>query len=303
MKRLSDRGSVKRLALAGALAVVAALGALGLFVMKMRQDALADAATNASNLASILSEQVDRTIDALDTSLRTTVRLLEGLEDVSLTDFVRRPEFVNELALEQRHLSPARLFGIADESGQIVSGAHGDKYTRVNVADRDYFKTLKNRPGNGLLISRPVLNRATETWIIVLARRLETRSGRFLGIVFFGVEPWKLLQTSHAITSVNGQSFALFDKDGHMLVRHPAPPLHEAVGARIAVAQWYDIAEAGGGIYHSAGYYDGKPKSVAVRPLTRYRSWSAHRSRTKARCDAGAAARSSSWPAASWRSR
>lgn len=267
MKRHSQGRRLKRIALAGLLAAVAAFGALGLFVVKMRRDALADASTNASNLASILAEQVDRTIDALDTSLRTTVRLLEGAETDSLPAFARRPDFVNELALEQRQLSPARLFGIADAEGLIVSGAHGAKYANVNIADRADFKELRDSPGQRLVVSKPVQNRATGAWMIFLARRLETRSGQFLGIVFIGVEPWKLLQTSHAITSVAGQSFALFDNDGHMLVRHPEPTQHKGIGERIAVAKWYEISRAGGGSYHSSGFYDGKPKTVAVRPI------------------------------------
>ncbi len=264
------RARARQVAFAGALVILASLGALGLFVMKMRQDALSDAATNASNLASILSEQVDRTIDAFDASLRATVRALDGADEASLPELVRRPAFVSELAVERRLLSLAQLFGVADARGRILGGAHGDQFANVNVADREYFQRLKDTSGPALIFSKPTLNRATDTWMIFIGRRIESKSGAFLGIVFIGLEPWRLLQTSHAITSVEGQSFGLFDNDGHMLVRHPEPARHQEIGGKITVEKWYETAKAGGGSYHSEGYFDGQPKVVAVRPLEEY---------------------------------
>lgn len=257
------------LTLAGVVAVAAGLGALGLFVAKMRRDALSDAAINVGNLASVLAEQVERTIGVLDASLRATSRSLESAEVDTLSEVTGLPAFQTELRYEHEHLSPTSLYAVADRTGKIIAGAH-KRALGVSIADRDYFRSLRDKPGAGLYLSEPVINRVTNVWTIFAARRLETPAGEFLGIVFAGVEPLKLLQTSHAITSVAGQSFGLFDKHGHVLVRYPAATRNAELGAKIRVEGWYRTADAGGGSYRSEGYFDGKPKSVAVRPLATY---------------------------------
>ncbi len=65
--------------------------------------------------------------------------------------------------------------------GKLVNYSRGFPPADFQVADRDYFQTLKDGPHEQVFVSEPVENRATGEWSIYLARRITSASGRFLG--------------------------------------------------------------------------------------------------------------------------
>lgn len=76
---------------------------------------------------------------------------------------------------------------VVDANGVVRFGT-GQGVAPIDVTDRDYFQRLKALPRGSadhpLLVSGPLLLRLTRQWGMVLARRIESPSGDFAGVVF-----------------------------------------------------------------------------------------------------------------------
>ena len=240
-------------------------------IVRNRADAIEDATRNAGNLASVLSEQVDHAMDALDTSLRTTVRLAARWQADQFAERVTRPDFIEGLRSERISLQHAQLVAVADESGRVIGGAEGGRFAKIDLSDREYFRTLRDDPHRGLVVTGPLISRVSGNVMIFLARRLESSEGRFVGVAFLGVAPEELLKTTYPIVRVQGQSFGLFERNGGLIMRQPVPVSNIEIGRPIeASSPWHAVVAAGGGLYRSEGYFDAEAKYVAVRPLLDY---------------------------------
>jgi diguanylate cyclase (GGDEF)-like protein len=256
--------------LASAMLAIVAFGSVVLFVMQMRTAALEDAQLEASNVASILAEQVEHAMEAFDTSLRTTARLVNGSTPEDLRKTVTASDFVASLTSERAQLVHAAVMAIADESGIVIAGSHGGRTDGLDISDRDYFTMLRDDPTRRFVVVGPYINRATNEWAVFMARRLSGTDGKFLGVAFAGIPPSALMQTAHAVVAVPGQSFSLFMRTGEMLMRRPDGEKNAAVGAKIEMPGWHEAVAAGGGLYRSPGWFDDNAKYVAVRPLENF---------------------------------
>ncbi len=71
---------------------------------------------------------------------------------------------------------------INDAKGEtlLVEGANGPK---VNVADRDYFVTARSADRPPLIVSKLLFSRISGQYVTLVAHRVESRDGKFLGVV------------------------------------------------------------------------------------------------------------------------
>ena len=99
------------------------------------------------------------------------------------------------------------------------------------IDDRDYFQYLKNHPGAGLFVSRPILSRFSGNWVLVLARRLNAPDGSFTGIVFASLPLDNLGQRLSLIDVGRRGSISLRGADLALLARTPVlPGLDKLIG-------------------------------------------------------------------------
>ena len=61
---------------------------------------------------------------------------------------------------------------ITDAEGNTRHGYAGQVKPRTNLGDRDYFARLRDNPGAGLVVSKPVQGKVSRAWGLILARRL-----------------------------------------------------------------------------------------------------------------------------------
>ncbi|MDE2361896.1 MAG: EAL domain-containing protein [Hyphomicrobiales bacterium] len=249
------------------LVIVFAL-ALAAALAKMRNDAIEDAATNAGDMASLLAEQVEHGMEALDASLRSTVRTLEAAPPDEFRQRVSDPAFFRGLRSERLSLHHAALFAVADENGRIVAGS---QFTGADISDRSYFTALRDHPDGKLVVDGPLTNRVTGETSIFLARRLDVDT-KFRGVVFIAADPAALIETNTAITEMRGRTLALFMRTGEMVARRPTPAINGQVGKRMDLPEWHALLANGGqgGIFHTSGWFDHNAKYVAVRAIQNF---------------------------------
>ncbi|WP_153111115.1 ATP-binding protein [Propionivibrio limicola] len=211
---------------------------LGYQLWLSHEDQIRTAEISTRNLAAIFETRLEATLRRTDADL-----IALGLEippEALLKENV--PLFQQEMSNRLN----GRLFNVERSDGFHVFDVEGDAlYSsdavpahRMNVADREYFRRLRDDP-QGLVFSEVVTSRISGRDILVLARALRDAHGTFLGVV---INPIDLDHYRQQFSSVNlGQQgvISLVRSDTHARVvrwpempggtNQPLPPDHPAV--------------------------------------------------------------------------
>jgi len=139
------------------------------------------AAVQTQNLSQALEFSMAGIMDTADVALLSVVDevergLLRGSIDARSINAV----------ISRQHARVPELDSLrfADARGTIVYGIGVAPGSSASVADRDYFKELRDHPKSGLVISKPVIGRISGKWVIMLARRVNNPDGSFAGVVY-----------------------------------------------------------------------------------------------------------------------
>jgi hypothetical protein len=122
--------------------------AIGLTVWGLRADAIREANTNIGNIAVVLSEQLARSIQAIDIVL-TDVR--EQVEKQALPapkefdQHIRSRDLYEFLRERLGRLSQADFIAVIDSDGHIATTTQHWFEPRMDVVDRDYFQHFKHQ--------------------------------------------------------------------------------------------------------------------------------------------------------------
>lgn len=270
VRRLAGRGPTSVVVIvAGTGGIIAVCGiALVLTLQELRQDALQRSLEESSEFAAILAGQVSRSTEALNIVLEDISARARRTVGIDLRE--------TDLATEQTHrelrsrlasLPAVDVITITDASGQLVNSTRSWPTPLVNISDRDYFQAIRDG-ATGVVVSNPVANRVTAKTTVYFARRLENADGTFVGSVLIGCQPERLIDAEGRRDHVKGRTLTLIRGDGVLLSHSDAP---QAVGTRFpAKALWFDAMAAGGGSYHSPGYFDGIARLIVVKPLANW---------------------------------
>lgn len=183
--------------------------------------------TSIQNLSLSLDREIASAFDKLDLGLQNMTDIYADLSRAARFDSAAW----NAALLRQR-ARHVLLNGLraTDAAGNVVYGLDASANQGARIADRDYFRRLRDEPAAGLVVSPPLLSRTTGVWVIVLARRLATPAGRFAGITYATVPLDQFRQMFAALTLGAQDSIAFRDGELRLLARHPALPGPDAVG-------------------------------------------------------------------------
>jgi two-component system cell cycle sensor histidine kinase PleC len=251
-----------------AIAVIAGiLLAAGLAVWNRRDEALARASREMGDLGVLLAAQSSRSLQAVDLVLQEVQGVVRAAGITTPEQFRQRMggEEVHAFLLGTlRSLPQADAVSLLDASGGIVNLSRAWPIPRTDMSDDDFYRHFQSRDDRGIFIGEPAIDKGTGHWAIPLARRIEAPDGTLLGIVASVIEVRYVEEFYRTIATSEGESIALFRRDGTMLARFPHS---EDVGRKLpAQAGWYALAERGG-TYRSAGLLDGDRRVVSIRPV------------------------------------
>jgi diguanylate cyclase (GGDEF)-like protein len=248
------------------------IGAVGFTIWQLRNDAIKAAITDTGNIAAILAGQFSRSLHTIDTMLLDLRSMSKGL-NIDTPDKVRAVYGTREMRDGMRaHLATVpHIFNIviADENGQLVVSTAAWPTPDINVGDRDYFKSAQARVDGRLSTSVPIRNRIDGNQTIVFARRLETPSGAFAGVIFASVNS-NYFESIYASTqSVKSLIFNLIREDGTILFRHPDTA--GFAGKRLSQeASWQDSLNRGTKSFRILAKADNNYRYVSVRAVPEY---------------------------------
>jgi hypothetical protein len=121
--------------------------AIGLTIWGLRSDAIEEADSNTRNIASMLSEQLSRSIQSVDivlTDVREKLKTESQLTQNSFGQQIYSYDTYRFLKEQLGRLSQANFIAIIDKDGWAAATTQQWPTPKTDIADRDYFQHFKN---------------------------------------------------------------------------------------------------------------------------------------------------------------
>mgnify|MGYP003382071997 CR=1 FL=1 len=244
--------------------MVLALGATSLW--NSHQQEIQTIEIRSRNLAAAVSGNIGATFDKVDVALRVVVDELEhgmregGIRVDQANEFIRR---------QQTYVPEIDAIRVANATGKAFLGPGTGTGSTANYADRDFFATHKTNPDAGLIVTRPILGRVTQKWVISLNRRLNAPDGSFAGIVSATISVERLQQTLSRLNLGPNGRMTMRDLDGGFVVSYAAQDAGQAVevGNRQLSKELADLKASGArsATYRTVTPADGIERIVAFQ--------------------------------------
>ncbi|OAF15337.1 bifunctional diguanylate cyclase/phosphodiesterase [Bradyrhizobium neotropicale] len=220
----SRRGPVLWLTLSGALLVAGIFAVTAVAVGEFRERTLVNRERELENTVQLIARHFDQQFEDSD------------LVAADLIGQMRLPEITSPEMFRERMSGPAANqmlrgkvgavsylgdIAIYDADGELINWSRAQPLPKINVSARAYFQTFKSDP-----LAEPVLLESVHSFIIgkwttIVARRLSTPDGTFLGAMVRRIDPDSYQRYFASVALAEGAAISLFDREGKMLARYP----------------------------------------------------------------------------------
>jgi len=228
----------------------------------------AAARVSAQNLTALLEENLTAALDKIDLALLSVAdehaRELGagGVDPVTFRAFLTRA----------RSRASALLTLRTTDAEGVLRHNVPDAPPDVNVADRDYFKDLRDHPDAGIYVAKPLIGRVIPRPFLILARRLSTPAGQFDGVAFGAIAADSMGGTFSALDVGPKGMIAVRWKDRSLVTRvGPTEPDAQFGSTNVSPAM-QALLDSGArvGNYEAESSVDGIRRTFSLRHLAKY---------------------------------
>lgn len=248
---------VRRLIVVGLVTSLLFLSLAGSSIWHSRRQAEERAEIVTTNLANVLAAHIGGEIEKIDLTVQAVVQ--EAERQLGLSGGIDPTDFNTFIAFHHGWVPMLDGLRVVNAEGENAYGIGVAPGARTSVADRAYFKRLRDDPEAGLVISEPVIGRVSGKWSIIFARRINAPNGTFAGLAYGTITIKQLLKTFSAVSVGLHGSVAIRDDDLSLIARVPEPgDIANIVGKRNASPELRaaHAANSQGGTYHSNQAFD-----------------------------------------------
>jgi|SRR5665213_1978953 len=194
------------------IAVVIAMTAVVAISINHSRDATLRAMdSDTTNLAFAFDEEVTHTLDTIAGTMgAVSNRMSVKGSDMNIYAWSRQFPIVTGPIIEG---------GIIAPNGMLIAGTKAPKQLPIGMGDREYFRIQLDGKFKGLFIGRPVKSQTYNQMLIPISRRVDTKDGRFVGVLVFLLSPAKLTSLYKSINLGDNGSITLVGVDGVVLAR------------------------------------------------------------------------------------
>lgn len=253
---------LRRLALFLAVSLALVWTGVALEHSRLQRMAQLESDRAVHNLARAFSEEILSTITTVDVALLALRQHWTGAPTPYFTDIVR------EL---NRDLTTKVIFqvAVADTRGivQFVSG--GPLARRIDVSDREHVAAVLRNPGDGLVISSPVVGRISGTLGVQFARPVYGHDGKLEGVIVASVAPEYFSRFYDNIDLGKDSSISLV-RHGVVLARSSGSGKRRFIGARLTGHPYDNADPSAGGTFRRVSRLDGIERFYGWRKLPHY---------------------------------
>ncbi|WP_315766321.1 MULTISPECIES: EAL domain-containing protein [unclassified Bradyrhizobium] len=219
-----QRDPVRWLIACGCLLIGAII--VGTLVMAdgFRSRALDNGGRELENTALLLTRHFEQQFNDAETVARDLIDRMH-LSDIATSDTFRAQMSggaIRELLQSEGNgLSYMGDLTIVDADGHIINWSGPTPAPSINLAERNYFKTLKTNPSPDQVVIETIRSYVTGRWSVLVAHRLSGKDGVFLGLLSRRINPETYETYLQSMALDRGTAITLLDGDGTLLVRHP----------------------------------------------------------------------------------
>ena len=243
--------------------------ALGLiFLGQSKEKYIENARLQSQNLSQALVHSLAGMVDSAEIALLCVVDEAErGLSRGGID-----PDSFNAMiARQQARLPELDGIRVVDARGVILYGTGVVPGEVKSVADREYFRRLRDDPKAGLVLSKPVISRTSGKWVLVIARRASSRDGGFAGIVYCAIQLEQIRSMLSSIDVGARGRITLRDIEMGAIVRHPqSGGLSDDIGRKPASSEMLERmkAKVQSDTFYTPASSDGTPRLASFRKIS-----------------------------------
>lgn len=221
------------------------------------------AETNAQMMAKAYHEYLIRTIRQIDQA----AQLLRSEYVKEYSGITSRSQEIFSV------LSPDLLFQVAviDRDGHLVFSNLQKVTGRIDLSDREHFRVHREREGDFLFISKPLLGRVSRKWSIQFTRKIFNDRGEFDGVIVLSIDPYYLGRFSESVSLAGKDVIALLRQDRTLLSRVLGGNYDEHyLGKVVKPRPYMDSHAPDSGVFEVTSYIDGVHRIVGYQKLRQY---------------------------------
>ena len=256
------------------LALVSTIALLTVVLLaNLRESAISEKKIELQNLALVISEQMDRSLQAVDLVQKNVLVQLNA-------EFISTPEeFAEKISRHETHVKlQSAISGlphidaltVISNGGQLLNYSRAWPVPPIDISDRAYYRAFTENSALEYLLSEPVQNRGSGTWTVYYARKVSNKEGRFLGLILGAVELRYFEALFERVSTHKSLSLALIRRDGLLLARYPNPS--NSTGMSLAAnTQFRELLKhANGGAVRITSLVDGQDRLFAAYTLPNF---------------------------------
>ncbi len=180
---------------------------------------------------------------------------------------IKSQEFHAFIAEKKSELPQIDTIGALGPDGMRLSQSRSWPVEEVDLSTREYFAALSANPNIKSFIGESIASFATGTWVVVIARPVVAKDGRFLGVVFASTDMAYFENMFRATSLGDGYAVTLLRRDGTLLVRYPRAGV---IGTVVPASVLERIADTNSGLSRSVSPVDHQARIAAAHRLADY---------------------------------
>lgn len=174
------------------------------------------ATTEAGNHLQILERDIASSLDRVDFAFLSVADQFEQQNSDTASDQIELSKTIARVFARQPDLEAVR---IANAEGTVAIGSGKLSAPAFSIADREYFRQLRDNPQAGLVVTKPLQGKIGGKWGVILARRLNKQDGSFGGLVYVGFLLERFRQISLDVVLPEHGAVSIYDQDLGLIMR------------------------------------------------------------------------------------
>ncbi|MCF8150900.1 MAG: EAL domain-containing protein [Burkholderiaceae bacterium] len=266
--------SKNRRILLAILGLVVMSGALVLatLIWMARHEALREAGITSRNYATMVEARLDATLRRCDSILQELSGTLPT-EALNKKTNARHAGTINaNLNAHLVNFAEVTALRVFDAEGMLLYSSGATALPAASIADRDYFRQLRDSPEAGLIFSRVLFSKVTGREVVGAARALRDKQGRFLGIVVAGID-LEHFQKQFDAMEIGSRGLILIRRSDDFSLVVGAPRRESEINRGLPESNPIRVAITAGQMAASLEYpanTDGVIRTFSFRKLERY---------------------------------